>query len=52
MTIGHKYFCSKWYTSAKAMTPFHDGATSGLKSMTQPIISWPSYDVRDEKEKA
>ena len=36
MTIGHQYFCSKWFNSAHAMTPLHGGATSGLKHMTHP----------------
>ena len=36
MTIRHQYFCSEYYTSAKAMTPLHGGAASELKSMTHP----------------
>ena len=36
MTIGHHYFCSKWYTSAMAMTPLHGGAAGGLKGTTHP----------------
>ena len=36
MTIGHQYVCSKWYTSALAMTPRHDAAAGGLKGMTNP----------------
>ena len=31
MAIGHQYFCSKWYISAKAMTPLHGGAATGLE---------------------
>ena len=33
-TIGHQYFCSKWYNSAMALTSLHGGAASGLKSVT------------------
>ena len=36
MTIGHQYFCSKWYSSAQTMTPLHDGIASELKSMAHP----------------
>ena len=30
MTIGHHYFCRKWYISAHAMIPLHGGAASQL----------------------
>ena len=38
MTIGHHHFCSKWYTSAHAMTSLHGGAASRLKSTTHPHL--------------
>ena len=41
---------SKWYPSAYAMTPLHDGAASGLKRTThlhliEPVIA-EAYGVR------
>ena len=46
MTIGHQYFCSKWYTFAMAMTPLHGGATSGLKSTTPHLFSYPVWLIK------
>ena len=49
MTIGHHYFCSKWYTSAHAMTPLHGGVSIRLKSMTYPhcdIMTSPQLKLR------
>ena len=41
MTIGHHYVCTKWPTSAHAMTPLHGDATCGLRSLTHPHIPVP-----------